>query len=130
VSLRKQAAYALGLVAERQAAAFLESLGYGIVGVRVRTQGGEIDLLATHGDTLVVVEVKARKQSLSALESITPSKRARIERAVEALFAEPEKNHGLDLTITPNIRFDVVVVTPDSAPHHVPDAWRPEYANI
>lgn len=130
MSIRRQASHALGVVAELQAARFLEHLGYCILGVRVRTKGGELDLVAMHGDTLVIVEVKARAQAIAALESITPAKRGRIERATEALLAEPEKIHGLDLTNTPNIRFDVVVVTPHNQPHHLPDAWRPEYANL
>ena len=129
MSVRKHAAHALGIAAEKQAASYLQAKGYSILGERIRTQGGEMDVVASLGDTLVIVEVKARANYASALESITPAKQLKLTRAVEGLLADHEKMHGLDLSKTPNIRFDVVVVTPFGL-HHMMDAWRPEYANI
>lgn len=127
MTLKKQAAHALGLAAEARAAEHLRALGYTILAQRLRTKSGEVDVLATHSDTLIFVEVKARAREVDALESITPAKQKRLARAAEALLAEPEKIGGLDPMKTPNIRFDVVVVSPQGL-RHIPDAWRPDDA--
>lgn len=50
---------ALGRRGEREAAKALRRLGYRILARRLRTRGGEVDLVAAEGDTLVLVEVKA-----------------------------------------------------------------------
>lgn len=50
----------LGRWGEERAAEFLESKGYEILGQNIRTEYGEIDLLARQGAMLVFVEVKAR----------------------------------------------------------------------
>ncbi len=44
-----------------RACAYLERLGYRIVGRNVRCGRGEIDAIARDGETLVFVEVKARR---------------------------------------------------------------------
>jgi putative endonuclease len=49
-----------GRAGEDAAAALLEAHGYRIVGRNVRLPGGEIDIIARDGDTVVFVEVKAR----------------------------------------------------------------------
>lgn len=49
-----------GLLGEWRAARYLKRLGYRIIKLRYRTHHGEIDLIARDGDTLVMVEVKAR----------------------------------------------------------------------
>ena len=51
----------LGRRGEDVAAEHLRSLGFTIVGRNVRTRYGEIDIIAREGDTLVFVEVKARR---------------------------------------------------------------------
>jgi putative endonuclease len=51
---------ALGSWGEQCAAEYLEEHGYQIVARNVRSEYGEIDLLARHADVLVFVEVKAR----------------------------------------------------------------------
>ena len=51
---------ALGAEGERQAARFLKKQGYKIVTQNFRVRGGEVDIIARDGRTLVFVEVKAR----------------------------------------------------------------------
>ncbi|MDX2064664.1 MAG: YraN family protein [Fimbriimonadaceae bacterium] len=49
----------LGRLAEDRAAEYLLSLGYSLITRRWKRAGGEIDLVAMDGETLVFVEVKA-----------------------------------------------------------------------
>ncbi len=123
MSARKQQAHAFGIAAEQLCAQYLTEKGYAILGVRVRTSGGEIDIVARHGDTLVVVEVKARAKHESALYSITPHKQKRLAQAAEALMSE--EMIGLIGTGSPNMRFDAMIVAPGESPFHLEDAWRP-----
>lgn len=51
---------AVGADYERQAAEYLQSLGYRIIAKNFRCRLGEIDLIAREGDYLVFVEVKYR----------------------------------------------------------------------
>ena len=53
----------LGKEAESLARAFLGRQGFNVVAQNVRTKGGELDLIAIDGDTLVFVEVKGRSRS-------------------------------------------------------------------
>src|SRR6185436_15138871 len=100
--------------------------GYKILGIRVRTMGGEIDIVACKGDTLVIVEVKARAREEESLYAVTPAKQKRLARAAEALLADPGKINGLAAGIPPNIRFDVMAAAPGRRPLHLEDAWRLE----
>jgi len=72
----------LGREAEDAAAEFLRRRGYEILGRNVRTARGEIDLLARDGDTLVFVEVKARRGSgvAGGLEAVDARKQWRLSR--------------------------------------------------
>jgi len=67
-----------GRAAEEVAAALLEAHGYRIVGRNVRLPGGEIDIIAREGDTVVFVEVKARASGTfgSAVQAVDARKRA------------------------------------------------------
>lgn len=51
---------AVGRAGEEFARAYLESLGYAVLGCNLRFGRKEIDILAMDGDVLVVVEVKTR----------------------------------------------------------------------
>jgi putative endonuclease len=67
-----------GRAGEDAAAALLETHGYRIVGRNVRLPGGEIDIIARDGDTVVFVEVKARASATygSAMGAVDARKRA------------------------------------------------------
>lgn len=124
-SPRKQTAYQWGIDAEAQAAAFLKARGYHILAERLRTAGGEIDVLAKeNADTLVIVEVKARQKLDDGLYSITPAKQKRLIRAAQGILMEPEKIAGLGNAAALNIRFDVVVITPNNPPQHLENAFQ------
>ncbi len=111
-----------GRVAESRAALLLRVKGYRILGRRIRTPVGEIDLLARRGRLLAIVEVKARARTSDALESLTWRQRQRIERASEWLISRQPEWAVLDR------RFDLVTLGASGWPRHLPDAWRPGLA--
>lgn len=91
-----------GRRAEEEAARFLKSQGYAIVERNFRWKGGEIDIIAKKGETLVFVEVRsrARPDFGTAAQTIGSSKIKKIKTA--ALLYLQNKN--LDCPI----RFDVI----------------------
>jgi putative endonuclease len=70
----------LGKTGEDLACAELEKRGYAIIARRYRRRGGEIDIVARDGTTMVFVEVKARDSRAfgEAAEAVTAFKRRRI----------------------------------------------------
>lgn len=122
---RKQA-YLLGISAEEACARYLEANGYRILGQRVRTAGGEIDIVAETGDTLVIVEVKARARADDSLYAVTKHKQKKLVQAAGALLADPSKIGGRGRALPPNIRFDVMAAEPGKPPLHLENAWRVE----
>ncbi len=117
----RRAAEARGRRAETWAAALLLCKGYRILGRRVKTHAGEIDLIARSPTGIVCfIEVKARGRQDAAGESLMPRQQARIARAAELYLAAREGLRGKD------VRFDAVLVAPGRLPLHLKDAWRPE----
>ena len=101
---------------EALAALLLRCKGYRILGKRVRTRAGEIDLVAKSLSGVVCfVEVKARPQDGLAAEAVAQRQRARIARAAELYMAGKKAAKG--------VRFDVVTVVPGRLPRHLRDAW-------
>jgi len=102
----------LGKWAEDRAADELARRGYAILARRYRTRVGEIDIVARDGQTLVFVEVKARR-SLSCgrpAEAVTWWKQRRIVLMAQH-FLSRHRLHGRAC------RFDVVsVMCPDGGP--------------
>jgi putative endonuclease len=113
----RRRAYGLGLRAETWAALLLQMKGYRILARRHARGGGEIDLIARRGRTLVFVEVKARPSIDAGLEAIPPAQRRRIVRGAEGFLAHQPRYAGHD------IRFDVILVAPRRWPLHIRDAF-------
>lgn len=91
--------------------------GWRVLGVRLRTPQGEIDVLARRGGVLAVIEVKRRRTLDEAMAAVSPQQRARLRAAGQALAA---KRPGLqDLAV----RLDLVALAPGGWPRHLPDAW-------
>jgi len=74
------------------AAAYLRREGYAIIAANWRCAGGELDLVARHGATLVFVEVRTRRSTLAgtAAESITLAKQQRLARLARTYLAHVE----------------------------------------
>ena len=118
LTLSKRAAERRGRLSEGLAALLLRLKFYRILGRRVRTHAGEIDLIArSPSGVLCFVEVKARRENRSALESVGSRQRARIARAATLFVA------GRNNLARKGMRFDIITVAP--FPRHIPDAWRP-----
>jgi putative endonuclease len=114
---RGGAARRSGRRAEVWAALVLLLSGYRILGFRLRTRQGEIDLLALKGRVLAVVEVKSRLTAQAALEAVRPDQRQRLRRAGARLIqSRPSLK---DCTL----RLDLMVLSPGRWPRHIPDAW-------
>jgi putative endonuclease len=114
----RRAAWRLGRRAETLCVWWLRLRGWRIVGRRIATPLGEIDIVARRGGTLAMIEVKVRPTMAEAAEAIGPRQRQRIRRAAEAYIgARPALG---DLTV----RFDVMLLAPRRLPVHVVDAWR------
>lgn len=119
--LRGRNAEKRGRRSETFAAALLMLKGYRILGRRVRTRAGEIDLIArTPGGVICFIEVKARGGELAALDSISARQRGRIGQAAQLWLAS---RPGLRAKA---VRYDVIALAPGRLPHHLQDAWRDE----
>jgi putative endonuclease len=103
--MRPSSTHAIGSYTEAAAAAFLVRLGWTIVERNWRTRGGELDIVARDGDTLVFVEVRARRSSATYLPEETVDRR-KIERLLAAGRAYIDA-HEWDGPC----RFDVAAVT-------------------
>jgi putative endonuclease len=118
---RRKAAENHGRRSERFAALFLTCKLYRVIGSRVKTRAGELDLVAmSPSGVLCFVEVKARTLEKDAVEAVSVRQRQRIARAAALyLGARPSLRHK-------SVRFDAVLVTPRHWPRHLKDAWRPD----
>lgn len=116
--LRGTAARQSGRKAEWRAALLLMLKGYRILGFRLKTPVGEIDLLAYRGRTLVVVEVKQRATLEAALDCVTYDQRQRLRRAAQMIA---ERRPGLKDAF---VRLDLMALAPGRWPRHIVDAWK------
>ena len=101
---------AIGSAAERLAAAFLRERGYHVLEHNFRCRGGEIDLVALDGSTLVFAEVKLRRTLArgAPIEAVTALKQARVRKAAQTYLAFSGR-------VFERIRFDVISVMRTSA---------------
>ena len=114
--MKRQTAERRGRTAEWLAMAYLMCKGYRILGHRLRTPYGEVDVAAWKGGALVIVEVKARDTYDAGAYAVTPTSQQRIARAAQVLAGRWR------LTSAP-IRFDLVVVGSGLLPRHERGAW-------
>jgi putative endonuclease len=97
----------LGLRGEAAAEKYLKRQGYKILGRRLRTRLGELDLVAVDGRTIVFVEVKTWHKPSGfdhPADAVTAQKQRQITRAATAFL----KSRGL---LEYAGRFDIVAIT-------------------
>ena len=112
-------AHRFGLQAERRALLWLLLRFYRLLGRRVKTKAGEIDLIMRRGNVIAFVEVKASHDFDKAIEALSPHQQGRLFRAASLYVASRPNLQNLDM------RFDMVLVARGRLPRHVPDAFRP-----
>ena len=108
---------------EQKAAEYLENKGYRILWRDWRDGHRDLDIVAVDADTLVVVEVKTRRNGdvMAPELAVTPKKMRNIVVAADR-FA---KTYGIEFPL----RFDIVTVTgrgdADCRINHIEDAFNP-----
>jgi putative endonuclease len=107
---RRLEAYRRGHRSEWLAALALMAKGY-------RMKLGEIDLIARRGDLVLIVEVKARRTLVEAMEAIARESEHRIEGAAD-MWLSRQKDYG-----RLSVRFDMVAVLPWRWPVHVENVF-------
>ncbi|MDI1294957.1 MAG: YraN family protein [bacterium] len=114
--MSRQAAEQRGRQGERIAAWWLRLKGWQIVGRRMRTRAGEVDLVARRGAMIAFVEVKARATSAELDVAIDERRLRRVAAAAEILWHDLAKP-GDDM------RIDVILLAPGRAPRHLTNVW-------
>jgi putative endonuclease len=102
----------LGHRSEWWAAALLMARGYQILGFRLKTRAGEIDILARRGRVLAVVEVKRRARLEDALTALGSDQYDRLLSAGRSVLRQRPSLAGHVL------RIDVVALAPGRFPRH------------
>lgn len=97
---------------------FLVQRGWRILGERVKTKAGEIDLIAKHAGLIAFVEVKWRARAASLADAIDERRLTRVARAVECVWQDYA-------TAGEDIRIDVILLAPGRKPTHIENAWMP-----
>ncbi len=112
----------LGMKAEAMAAKFLVNAGYIILEENWRWDHAEVDLIAKDGETIVIVEVKARSSIKYGYpeEAVDKKKMHHLWRASEAYV----ENKKLDCPV----RFDIISILfydNQTRIRHIKDAFFP-----
>ncbi len=89
-----------------------------MLGKRVKTPWGEIDLICKRAGIVAFIEVKWRKRREDLDYAIDHYRLARVAAAVECAAHEYAKE-GEDL------RIDVMLLAPGMVPRHIVNAWQP-----
>ncbi|HYW17005.1 MAG TPA: YraN family protein [Allosphingosinicella sp.] len=105
-----------GRRAERLAALWLQLKGWKILGRRVRTPVGEVDLVARRGKVVAFVEVKARASAQEAGRALDEWRLRRVAAAAEALA--PRYAQAGD-----DVRLDAIFIVPRRLPRHMVNIW-------
>lgn len=112
----------LGVFGEEHAAMYLEDAGYRILARNYRSRYGEIDIIAEYRETIVFVEVKARRSYLygEPKESIHIRKQRKLIQTAIIYLQEKEWEER-------ECRFDVIeiVFLPNGLirPQHIENAF-------
>lgn len=114
---RRRKAYRRGHRSEWLAAVALMAKGFRILERRYRTRLGEIDLIVRRGDLVLIVEVKARRSLVEAMEAIARQSERRIEAAAD-IWLSRQPDYGRF-----SVRFDMVAVLPWRWPVHVENVF-------
>lgn len=112
-------AFSRGRFAEQCAVDALIVDGWRILGRRLRTEAGEIDVVAERDGIAAFVEVKSRDSLAEAAAALSSRQGQRLVAAAEILCGS-HPDWGRE-----GIRFDVVLVDASGRVRRIADAFRP-----
>lgn len=118
MSERRKRAERHGRRGEWIAALYLWLTGWRVVGQRVKTRKGEVDIVARRGRTVCFVEVKWRASQAELATAIDERRLRRVADAAQ-LIASRYARPGDDQ------RIDVILITPWVWPRRIVNAWQP-----
>ena len=95
---------------------YIENLGYSCIEHRYRTPYGEIDLVFKNANSLLFVEVKARKK-IYHLEVIQKRQIQRIKDAISDYMAQHPEYGSYDYAL------DIVIVSSDKIIEHIKNIY-------
>lgn len=116
--MKRQIAESRGRKGERFAALWLQLQGWRLLGRRVKTVRGEIDLIARRRRQVAFIEVKWRASDASLDTAIDAYRLRRVAAAAEAVAHRYARAGD-------SIRIDVLLLAPGSWPRHIVNAWQP-----
>ncbi|MBL4603104.1 MAG: YraN family protein [Emcibacteraceae bacterium] len=120
---QKIKAYKLGHFAEGFAVMMLRLKGYSISERRYKTKMGEIDIIARKGIVTIFCEVKARKNYITAIESLSYKQKSRISKAAEIYMANLKSSRNNNKIENNIYRCDMILIIPWRWPVHIKNAW-------
>ncbi|MEP2937602.1 MAG: YraN family protein [Gilvibacter sp.] len=103
----------LGKLGEHLALAYLEKLGYKILAHNFYYQKAEIDIIAVHEGTLIIVEVKTRNSNFfgNPQEFVNANKIALMVKAADYYI----QANSLEM----EVRFDIIAIIKNKAEQHL-----------
>jgi putative endonuclease len=115
---RRARAERAGRRGETLAALYLWLTGWRVLGRRVRTARGEVDLVARRGRVLCFVEVKWRRNARQLGLAIDDYRLRRVADAAALLVARYQRPGD-------DVRIDVILIAAGRWPHRIVNAWQP-----
>ena len=111
--------FAKGLAGEMKASKDYEKDGYEVLGRRVKTPAGELDLIlkAPKVDQIVFVEVKQRATLDAAAYSVQPAQQQRLLKAADTWLGGKAQYAGF------RMRFDAVLLTNSGESKRIENAF-------
>jgi putative endonuclease len=115
--MNRQQAEQRGRQGEWVAEIWLRLHGWRVLGRRIKTKAGEVDLIARKKDVLAFIEVKTRAKAVDLNHAIDEYRLRRVVAAAQYLLPRYTKpNDG--------VRIDVILIAPWQRPQHIEDVWR------
>ena len=114
---KKIQAYKRGIRREILAGLYLTLTGWRVLAWRWKCPLGEIDLVAKKGKVITFIEVKARQNEQSALDSITAHQWRRVLNAADIFMSQQRQYADCSW------RFDAIIIVPRKWPKRFKNMW-------
>ncbi len=115
---KRRATYDAGILAEARTRAAIEADGWTVLGQRLRTAAGEIDMVAEKDGLLAIIEVKSRPTLSQAATALTRRQQHRLSAACDILLLQ-NPDWGWQ-----GVRFDLIVTDAAGRVRRIADAFR------